>query len=376
MIVDWYKSHDYHFLALSDHNTLSEGQKWIDVEARGAARALGRYRERFGAPWVEEREFGGKRVVRLKPLGEFRTLFEEPDRFLLLQSEEITDRLGRLPIHINATNIRDLIRPQGGRTVREVMQNNVNAVLEQRRETGQPMFPHLNHPNFGWAITAEDLAQVRGERFFEVYNGHPHVHNTGDEQHVDTDRMWDIILAQRLTEGSGEPIFGIATDDSHHYHSQRPDHSNPGRGWVMVRAPRLTPESIIAAMEAGEFYASTGVRLKTLRREGARLSLEIEPEPGVTYTTRFLGTRRDYDRRSEPVLGADGEPLPVTRRYSAEVGMVLSEVKGLEASYTLRGDELYVRAKVTSSKPQANPSPEGGFETAWTQPLFPTASRP
>jgi hypothetical protein len=373
MIVDWYRRRGYQFLALSDHNILSQGQKWIDTQKRGGGDVLTRYRERFGGGWVEERERDGQRQVRLKPLGEFRHRFEEPDRFLLIQGEEITDRFGQLPVHVNSTNIRDLIPPQGGNSVVEVMQNNVDAVLEQREKTGQPMFPHLNHPNFGWAVTAEELAQVRGERFFEVYNGHPTVHNTGDAQHAGTERMWDIILTQRLTEPGGEILFGIAVDDSHHYHSHAPARSNPGRGWVMVRAQRLTPEAIVAAMESGDFYASTGVRLKDVRRETSRLSVEIEPEKGVTYTTRFLGTRRGYDRRSEPVMGADGKPLPVTRRYSDEVGAALAEVKGTSAGYTLRGDELYVRAKVISSKAQANPNPEGGNEAAWTQPLVPDA---
>src|SRR5262245_37176519 len=31
MVADWYKRHDYHFLALSDHNVLSEGERWIDA---------------------------------------------------------------------------------------------------------------------------------------------------------------------------------------------------------------------------------------------------------------------------------------------------------------------------------------------------------
>ena len=36
------------------------------------------------------------------------------------------------------------------------------------------MFPHINHPNFVWAMTAEDLIiALEGEQFFEVYNGHP-----------------------------------------------------------------------------------------------------------------------------------------------------------------------------------------------------------
>ena len=29
MICDWYREHGYHFVALSDHNVLSDSEKWI-----------------------------------------------------------------------------------------------------------------------------------------------------------------------------------------------------------------------------------------------------------------------------------------------------------------------------------------------------------
>jgi hypothetical protein len=48
---------------------------------------------------------------------------------------------------------------------------------------------------------------------------------------------------------------------------------------------------------------------------------------------------------------------------------VLSEVTGTSATYRLRGDEIYVRARVISSKPKVNGSVANEFETAWTQPL-------
>ncbi len=137
----------------------------------------------------------------------------------------------------------------------------------------------------------------------------------------------------------------------------------------MVRARRLTPESLIAAMEAGNFYASTGVRLKDIKFDGARLSIEIEPEAGVTYTTLFIGTRRNYDKRTEPVIGQNAKELIGLHRYSKDVGATLAEVKGASPSYTLKGDELYVRVKIISSKPQANPYKAGDLETAWTQPV-------
>jgi hypothetical protein len=368
MITRWYKEHGYHFLALSDHNVLSEGERWIDAaRSRGGLPALMKYRQRFGSDWVETRERDGAQQVRLRPLAEFRGRFEEPGRFLMIQSEEIT---AERTVHVNATNLQKLITPRGGETTLAVMQNNVDAVLAQRRETGQPMFPHLNHPNFHWAVTAEDLMQVRGERFFEVYNGHPQVYNEGDARHASTERIWDIVLAHRLAEPRVEPMYGLATDDSHHYHAFGPSHPNSGRGWIVVRAPGLTAAAIVAAMEQGDFYASTGVRLRTVERAGNRLALEIVPEPGVTYATQFIGTRRNAGRRSEPVRDTDGMPLPVTRRYSDAIGAVLAEVPGLSPAYPLRGDELYVRAKVTSSKPQLNPCRPGDLESAWSQPLL------
>ena len=370
MVTEWYKKRGYHFLALSDHNVLLEGEKWISItNSKGGEAAFKKYLARFGEQWVTRRTLNGTNEVRLKTLEEFRGRFEERDRFLMIPSEEITDRYKVLPVHINATNPREFIKGRGGSNVFEVMQNNVNAVLEQRARTGQPMFPHLNHPNFVWGVTAEELMRVRGERFFEVYNGHPSVHNEGDQYHASTERMWDIILSFRLTELGMDTMYGLAVDDAHDYHSMRLKNSNPGRGWVMVRAARLDAESIIAAMEAGDFYASNGVRLKTVQRGPNRLALEIEAEPGVIYTTQFIGTRKGFDPTSQPGARPAGSPWPVTRQYSAEIGAVLAEVKGTSPDYTVDGDELYVRAKVMSSKPKENPYLVGEFEMAWTQPL-------
>lgn len=65
----------------------------------------------------------------------------------------------------------------------------------------------------------------------------------------------------------------------------------------------------------------------------------------------------------------NGEALRITHRYSADIGAVLAKAKGNGASYTLKGDEIYVRAKSISSKVKTNPSAKDEVETAWTQPL-------
>ncbi|MCX6869687.1 MAG: hypothetical protein NTY84_03530 [Verrucomicrobia bacterium] len=371
-IADWYKEHGYHFLALSDHNRMLEGEQWVtESQKNHFPEALEKNRRRFGADWLMRRDHHGTNQYRLKTLEEFRGLLEEPGRFLMIPSEEITSGHLSFPVHINATNLRKKISAKGGTNVLDVMQRGVDAVLEQRRQTGQPMFPHINHPNFGWGITAEDLMQVKGERFFEVYNGHPSTHNEGDTVHVGMERMWDIVLAWRIGKLDLPPMYGLAVDDSHHYHSHGVGKSNNGRGWVMVRSERLEPASIVLAMEAGEFYSSSGVSLRQIQRMGNTMRIEVEAEPGVTYTIRFIGTRKGFDASRSPVVSAKGEPVRATQRYSDQIGETFAVVVGNRAEYSARGDELYVRAVVQSSKKIANPYRKGETASAWIQPWQP-----
>ena len=189
------------------------------------------------------------------------------------------------------------------------------------------------------------MIDLHGERFFEVYNGHPMVHNDGDSLHPSTELMWDRI--NLAYSQKGQPLLmGLATDDSHNYHQFGSSYSNAGRGWVMVQADSLTPASLIRAMEAGHFYSSTGVVLKSLSTENNRIELEIEPEPGVTYTIKFI-----------TMIG--GEALP----------HILKTVTGNEAEFDLPVGFPFVRAQIVSSKIKSNPFKEGEFEMAWTQPV-------
>lgn len=311
--TQWYVENGYHFLALSDHNILSRGERWVNpatnhhIARHGRMEAVDLYRERFGDDWVETREIAdGGIQVRLKPLDEYRHLFEKPGRFLMIEAEEITE--GRHAVHMNASNIRNLIRPQTGATVEETIRLNVEAVHGQARELGRPILPHLNHPNFRWAITAEDMAPVEGLNFFEVYNGHRGVRNFGDDIHLDLDRMWDIVLTKRLAELDLGIVYGLAVDDAHNHANSTSDGSRPGRGWVMVRSHYLTPKHLIAALRRGDFYSSSGVVLKEVEatEDFLRVEIEADPESDATYTIQFIGTRKGYDPSRAPVM-ARGE---------------------------------------------------------------------
>jgi len=374
MVGEWYRTHEYNFLALSDHNILSEGQRWMkysDIERRGGKDALKKYQERFGGGWVETRgepdspDF----EVRLKPLTEFRALVESRGSFIMIQGEEISDRAEGKPVHLNATNIKELIRPLGGTTVQEAINNNLRAVEEQADRTGREILLHLNHPNFGLAITAEDLAAVVKERFFEVYNGHPGVKHLGDDHHPSVERLWDIANTIRLGQLKSPPLFGVATDDSHNYHGK--PGSRPGRGWIMVRSRYLTPEYLLRAVKAGDFYASSGVTLTEVSfdQETKEIQIAIQPEDGVKYQTQFIGTAEGYDETSKERTDKEGKPIKASRKYSADVGKIFATVKGTSPSYRLTGSELYIRAVITSDKPHHDPSFEDQTEQAWTQPV-------
>src|SRR5580765_4293208 len=125
-VVRWYKEHGYNFLVLSDHNFLTE-------------------------------------------VAGLNSIFGATERFLLIRGEEVTDSFKDKPVHVNGLNISQVVLPQHGASVLETIQNNVNAIR------GVGGVPHVNHPNFDWAITADELRVVQNDRLFEIYNGHPQV---------------------------------------------------------------------------------------------------------------------------------------------------------------------------------------------------------
>ncbi len=382
MITAWYVEAGYDFLALSDHNILSRDEKWIDTRAIQKRRytlgksTLDKYLAHFGEDWVETRGQGEELEVRLKTLEEVRERFEKPGEFILIEAEEITDSFEEKPvpaplaegeqpsgteegksatategrkiqIHLNALNLEELIEPQKGDSVRATMRNNLLAVKAQEERTSTPMLTHLNHPNFQWSITAEDLAHVVEEDFFEVYNGHPSINHLGNDSTPGDERIWDIANTLRLTKLQSRPLYGLATDDSHQYHG---GDVSPGRGWVMVHAEALEADALILAMREGAFYASTGVTLKELNysRDAQAVEFLIEAKPETHYTTEIFGTRRSTPE---------------------QIGKVLARIEGARVHYPLKGDELYVRATVTASKPHPNPSYPNQREQAWTQPI-------
>ena len=348
LVADLYREAGYDFLVLSDHNVLSEGQRWFPVEAEGrlTPERLADLSERFGKGSVETRDREGGTEMRLQTLAELRERFG--DELLLIQGEEITGA----QVHVNGLGIESLVMPVEGDSPAQAIERAFAAVRAQGEALGRPVLAHVNHPNFNWAVKPTDLTGVEGRVHFEVYNGHPAVQNPGDGDHASTEELWDMALTLRLGAFGRGPVYGLATDDTHHVHARGPELSNAFRGWVMVRAREASRDAILAALARGDFYATTGVELDEVAFADGTLSVAVRRAQGVTYRTEFIGTRS-----TDAGLG--------------EVGELLLSTADNPARYTLEGDELYVRARVISDRRSPEAAQDDGPETAWVQPVVP-----
>jgi len=401
MIAQCYKDLGYHFVAFTEHDQFQAGERWFTVdpgtpESRRVIEndLVEAYINRFGEDWVHRRQREGVDEVRLRPLSEYRGLIEQDGRFLILNGEEVTLRHGcdnpevpvfqigqPTPLYANVFNTAQVIEPivtPGPPS--EAMNIALDSVQEHVTPDRRAVLTSLNHPNWRWNATAEDILETPRLRFFEIFTALDSCNSYGEPPRVSVQRMWDIVLSFRLGHTGDPMLYGLAADDSHRY--ARMDRIPPvindgethvGRAWVMVRADELSAETLIKAMMRGDFYCSTGVSLQELDFDGRNLQLKIDATPGTNYTTRFIGTRRGFDPASSPTLDDVGNPIDhTTRLYSDQIGELLAEVRGEEAHYELSGDELYVRAEVISDRPHHHPSIlPSDVQRAWTQPVRP-----
>jgi hypothetical protein len=128
---------------------------------------------------------------------------------------------------------------------------------------------------------------------------------------------WDYLLAK------GKRVLGFASDDAHRSH-------NIGIGWIMVRAANASAQEILSAIQSGNFYCSSGVRIHDIRREGGRIALETENAQEIQ------------------ALGDGGQLLQTTR--------------DTHLTFELPDNDRYSYVRFTAFGP--------GSEMAWTQPFF------
>ena len=78
---------------------------------------------------------------------------------------------------------------------------------------------------------------------------------------------WNAMLAQYPN------TLAFAADDAH----IKPAHPGWNGGWVMVNAPTCTPETILAALKAGNFYSTRGPLFESIAWDGNTVSIQCSP---------------------------------------------------------------------------------------------------
>lgn len=171
--------------------------------------------------------------------------------------------------------------------------------------------PILNHPQDP-VITTKTFLETEGLNHLEIFNG-------GRPQDTPaTEILWDSVLSSP----AGRLVYAVASDDNHY------KKENAGRGWIMVKSAHLTKEEIRDNIRKGNFYASTGIILNDYRSDKKTITIDSKNGTTIIFTGLY--------------------------------GRLLKKVEGNKATYSIAGDEGYIRAKIENEEGKA----------AWTQPVY------
>lgn len=369
-VAAWYRGAGYHFLALTNHDTVMQGEQWRELgRIPGGDVALARRQQAWAAQPLEVRPGVHGDRVRLLDFDTVASLVDVPGRFVLLRGVEVSDSFEALAVHLNVLNPAVFIPPSGGSDPVSVIERNLAAYGAPGDGATGSVAIQLNHPNFGRSLTPEQVMRGRALRLMEIYNGHPISRDGGDALRPSMELVWDRVLTHRIATLDLPLVYGTAADDAHHFLGLANGGARPGRGWVQVLAPTLERSALANALVDGRFYASSGVELVRIVHSPKGIRIEVADEPGVDYQVEFIGTRAGFDTATHAALDRFGRPVYASRSYDPAIGAVLSRVEGHVAEYRFRDDDLYVRARVTASRRHPDPSRPLEYQRAWTQPV-------
>ena len=159
----------------------------------------------------------------------------------------------------------------------------INAIIAEANRQGYLVM--YNHPQ--WSLhNYEDYSQYKGLWAMEIFN-------TGSASYGDSDNgnVYRDLL------NLGNRLLPVCADDSH-------NEGAVAGGWIMVGARELRYESVISALENGDFYATTGPEIYELALDDQQLHIRcsdasaVTIESGLRFATRLKPTAPDKLLRS------------------------------------------------------------------------------
>ena len=155
-----------------------------------------------------------------------------------------------------------------------------------KRATDAGFLVCLNHPVWS-SQDYTDYMGLKGLWGVEVYN-------TGcfkGGMHDTVQPMVDMLRA-------GENVMPVAADDTH-------SPADRFGGWLMVKADKLEYETVINALERGEFYASTGPEIKELYIEDGVLHVSTSEAASITVVANYRYSKKKNGAPEEPLTRAE-----------------------------------------------------------------------
>ena len=178
---------------------------------------------------------------------------------------------------------------------------NINEAVRRAKEAGFMVI--YNHPH--WSMNTYPLyTALEGVDGLELING---ASNRGSDLDY-TPHVYDEMSC------TGHRLICVGGDDNHNM-------IHRFRAWTMVKAPALTADGLVAAMMAGDCYATEGPEIKELYIEDGKVTIRTSPAAGIYYST---ATRA---RSCITMEENGGEPLT-------------------EATFTLDPEHFYFRISV------------------------------
>lgn len=228
-VIEWYRAHGYAFLAITDHNRLTEAARYPSLQDAS---------------------------------------------FRLINGEEVSMYSGGRQVHVNALCAKATI---GGGTFASSADALAWATTRVAAEGGVAI---VNHPNFDRAVQPTDVLAAGAASGIEIVSGHPHVHSFGGDDRLSNEALWDFALT------AGARVMGVGVDDLHQLRIDADPAANAGRAWVQVFGHRNEPQALCEALRQGRFYSSNGASIRRIAVTETTYSVWPN-EPGAK--VRFVG---------------------------------------------------------------------------------------
>lgn len=186
----------------------------------------------------------------------------------------------------------------------------INGFINQMNELG--FLCCYNHPY--WSNqTLDDYRNLRGLFAMEIYNYGCEI----DGLYGYAPQVYDEMLR------NGQRIGCVMTDDNHNAFPFKDSYCDSFGGFTMIKAPSLRYGDIIQALKNGDYYASMGPEIYSLRLEDDTLFIKTSPVQKIY----VICDGRDCLKS----IAAPGETLT-------------------EASFKLTGNEAYIRVDCRDEK--------------------------